>query len=408
MKVLLINKFFFFKGGSERTFFETAGLLKNHGHEVQFFSMHHPQNIDSQYSQFFLSAVDFKRSQNLLNKLKSAGRMLYSCQAKKQLENLIRQEKPDIAHLHNIYHQISPSILHTLKKFHIPVVMTLHDYKLLCPVYTMFYKSRVCETCLGQNFYHCFFKKCCDSSYLSSILTTFEMYLHHYILNIYDLVDAFICPSIFLKEKIVGSTAYKEIYHLPNCIQADSILPSYTWEEKSLVYVGRLSHEKGLSTLLAAVKDLNIRVKIIGDGPIKEELIKKTSQEEIHNIEFLGYLPRQPLLAEIRKAMFVVLPSEWYENNPFAILEAFALGKPVIASHIGGIPELVQNEKTGFTFSPGSADDLRSKIQYLLANTHLLPALGRNARKLIEQHYCPKTYFHKLMQIYTSLGKHET
>jgi glycosyltransferase involved in cell wall biosynthesis len=365
--------------------------------------MCHPQNYNSPYSPYFISRVNFEKSQQLIQKIATAGRMLYSIEAKKNLEALITQEKPDIAHLHNIYHQISPSILHSLKKFKIPVVMTLHDYKMLCPIYTMFHRSLVCEKCKGRAFYNCLFGKCCKNSFSASLLLTLESYFHHRLLRIYDLVDAFICPSFFLKQKIDSALPNKVTFHLPNFISTANILPSTSWERNRLVYIGRLSQEKGLMTLLSAVKDLHINLKIIGEGPIKEKLIEKKNRENIFNVNFSGYLSREKLLTEIRNAMFVTVPSEWYENSPLAILEAFACGKPVIASHIGGIPELVKNDKTGFTFSPRSVDDLRSKILFLYSHPHLINELGNNARNLVEQYYSPEIYLQHLLKIYTSV-----
>lgn len=403
IKVLFINKFFYLKGGAERIFFETARLLQEYGHEIQFFSMRHPQNFDSPYSQYFISYVDFEKSQQVTQKMATACRLLYSIEAKKKLEALIIQEKPDIAHLHNIYHHISPSILHSLKKFKIPVVMTLHDYKMLCPNYSMFHRGLVCEKCNGQTFYHCFLNKCCKNSYSASLLLTLESYFHHRFLCSYDLVDAFICPSFFLKQKIDSTLHSKKLFHLPNFISTADISPGTSGERNRIVYSGRLSEEKGLTTLLSAVKDLDLHLNIIGDGPIKEKLVEKKIRENIFNVTFSGYLPREKLLTEIMKAMFVIVPSEWCENSPLAILEAFACSKPVIASNIGGIPELVKDYKTGFTFSPRSVADLRSKIVFLYSQSHLTTELGNNARNLVERYYNPEIYLQHLLKIYTSV-----
>jgi glycosyltransferase involved in cell wall biosynthesis len=400
VKILFINKFFFLKGGSENSFFETAKLLEKNGHEVAFFSTTHPKNVDSTYSKYFISGVNFEKSDRLTQKVIAAGRILYSFEAKRKLERLVKEEKPELIHLHNIYHQISPSILHTLQHFNVPVVMTLHDYKMVCPVYTLFNKGRICEKCLHKKFYHCLLQKCCKDSYLKSFLATIEMYLHHNILNIYKFIDAFICPSYFLKEKIEALNYHAKVFYVPNFINIHNFVPSYTWTEKTLVYFGRLSQEKGLFTLLSAIKGLGVTCKIIGDGPTRNDLEKKAKHEQIINVVFLGYKPQKELIAEIQKAMFVVLPSEWFENNPFSIIEAFALGKPVLASRIGGIPELVTDFKTGLTFEPGTIDELRNHIQYLSEHSELIVELGKNARRFAEQHFCSEKYFRDLMNIY--------
>ncbi len=199
MKILLVNKFFFRKGGAETSLFKEAKLLKDNGHDVLFFSIAHPDNYNSSYSEYFVSRVDFDKVKTIRQKIMIAGRVLYSIEAKRKIERLIKVEKPDIAHLHNIYHQLSPSILHTLEKYDIPVIMTLHDYKLVCPVYTFLDNNgNICERCKSKRYYWCLLKKCNKGSLSKSFLNTLEMYLHHKILHIYNLVDLFISPSIIL------------------------------------------------------------------------------------------------------------------------------------------------------------------------------------------------------------------
>ncbi|MBD3413070.1 MAG: glycosyltransferase [Candidatus Aminicenantes bacterium] len=405
MKILLVNKFFYLKGGAERAFFDTAELLKRKGHEILSFSMKHPNNKESSFSNYFVSPVDFNQISGFGNKIKAAGRILYSVESQKKISELMEYKRPGLVHLHNIHSQISPSILFAIKKYNLPVVMTLHDYKLACPVYTFFRDQKPCEKCSGQHYYHCLIHKCSKSSYFKSLLNTLEMYLHHQLLHIYGLVDAFICPSRFLYEKI-SETGYQfKSHYLPNFIHFDKYVPSYTWEDKTLVYFGRLSEEKGLSTLCEAAKGLDIKVKIIGDGPLKHDLEKKVSQENIKNIIFTGYQKGRHLYDHIKNSMAAVLPSLWYENNPRMILESFALGKPVIGSRIGGIPELVMDEKTGFTFKPGDAQDLRDKILYLTKNPVRIKQMGRHSRQWAERHFQPEIHFKKLMRIYKTVQK---
>ena len=400
MKILLVNKFFFLKGGAETYFFDTANVLENNGHKVIFFSMALQVNFDSPYSRYFVSRVDFENTSSFTQKIKASGRILYSLEAQKKLEQLVKREKPDIVHLNNVHHQISPSILPTLRKFNLPVVMTLHDYKMVCPVYTMLSKGRICEECKGRKFYHCLFNKCSKNSSLKSFLSTLEMYLHHNILHIYDSVDVFISPSKFLKGKIGEMGFHAKVFHLPNFINIKDLIPSYTWEENTIVYFGRLSHEKGLFTLLSAIEGLEVKCKIIGDGPIMENLEERVKEKALTNVSFLGYKPQKVLRTDIQKSMFTVLPSEWYENNPLAVVESFALGKPVIGSRIGGIPELVEDYKTGLTFKPGNSDDLREKILYLLNNSEKIIEIGKNARRFVEQNFNPNKYYQNIMRIY--------
>jgi len=401
MKILLINKFFYKKGGAEIVFLNTAELLKNHGHQVVFFSMHHDKNESSEYEKYFVSNIDYEKK-GMKNAVMYSLKLLYSFEAKKKLEKLISQERPDVAHLHNIYHQISPSILHSLKKFNIPVVMTLHDLKLSCAQYLMLAKSEVCEACINNTYYHCFLKKCIKDSRLKSLLGTIEMYLHHNILHIYDLVDYFISPSQFLIDKIreMGFRS-KRIILLRNMLSAEEYIPSHSFQEGDIVYVGRLSKEKGLMTLLDAVKEIrNVTLNIVGEGPLKDQVDAKIRKENITNVILCGYKTGDELKNLIKNSLFIVLSSQCYENSPMSILEAFTFGKPVIGSRIGGIPELVMDGKTGLTFEAGSVSDLRSKIQYLLDNPVKIEIMGRNARDLAVREFNSEKYYEKLMAIY--------
>ncbi len=335
MKVLLVNKFFYYKGGDSRVFFDTGSLLEKNGHEPIYFAMEHERNLPSPFTPFFVSNVDLNAGGNLKNQLKTAGRLLYSFEAKRKIAKLIEKEKPDIAHIHNIYHQISPSIIDTLKKSGIPTVMTLHDYKLTCPAYILLQNGQTCESCGNGKYYHVLLNSCIKDSRVKSALNMLEMYLHHKLLHIYEKINILISPSKFLMQKTREMGCNGQIAYLPNFLDALAYKPAYSWQENSIVYFGRLYKEKGVPTLIDAVKGLDIQLKIIGEGPQQQMLREKVSREKIENVHFLGYLQGEELQTNIRKSMFAIIPSTWYENNPKSVLEAFALGKPVIGSRIG-------------------------------------------------------------------------
>lgn len=400
MKILLANKFFYLKGGAEASFFNTANLLEKAGHKVMFFSMQHNQNISSAYERHFVSNVDYGFNK-FKNRINAALRLLYSFEAKKKIERLIKEQKPDIAHLHNIHHQISPSVLHSLKRFKIPIVLTLHDYKMACPSYSMICNEEICWACRDGMYYYCFLKRCSKGSQIKSLLNTVEMYLHHKILRIYKLVDIFISPSRYLKNKLEAMGFRGNIIYLPNFIDSEKIIPRYDWDEKSIVYIGRLSKEKGLFDLIGAVKNIKgITLKIIGEGPLEEGIRNKISIEGIDNVVLLGYKRGEDLRAEIKRSMFIILPSKCLENNPMSIMEGFALGKPAIGSRIGGIPELIRDNVTGLTFEPGNPEDLRMKIEYLASNPDKIIEMGKNARLLVEQELNAERHYEKLIEIY--------
>jgi glycosyltransferase involved in cell wall biosynthesis len=407
MKILLINKYFYLRGGSETLFFNQANLLKNMGHEVCFFSMQHPKNLKDPNENYFLPYVDYDRPGSAQSSLQIAGRLLYSKEAQKRLSTLIQQERPDIAHLHNIHHQISPSILPLLKKNKIPVVMTLHDYKLICPVYTLFREGKICEDCRGKKYFHCTLNRCTKGSFAKSLLNSVEMYLHHSLLHIYRHVDVFISPSGFLANKAAEMGFKSPIRRLPNFMEIKTYSYRSNWEEKAIAFFGRLSPEKGLPVLLQAVQGLDIECRIFGEGPecrLIEDMIRENG---LQNIRIFGHVSREKLNEHLQKVMFVVLPSLWYENYPYAAAEAFAMGKPVVASRIGGLPELVQEDITGLTFEPGDPFDLRQKILHLLENSEKIPAMGKRAREFAEDNLGPEAHYQELLNIYQELIMHK-
>jgi glycosyltransferase involved in cell wall biosynthesis len=400
MKILLVNKYFFPRGGSEASFFEEAAILEKRGHKVVHFAMAHPRNNDSPYSSYFVSRVEFEDSTSWLQKAKAGSRMLYSWQARQRLAALVKAEKPDLAHLHNIYHHISPSILPILKKAKIPVVLTFHDYKFLCPVYTLYRRGRICEECRTGRFVHCLQHKCSKNSYSKSALSSLEMYLHHSVLGIYDLVDCFICPSLHLKNKMTGRIEDRKLFLLPNFITRIFPFSPLPAGGKTIVYFGRLSREKGLPTFLKAIKGLDVRCLIIGEGPERAALEKIIREESLDRVTCLGYLQPKELQAYIMQAAFTVLPSEWYENSPRAVLESYALGRAVVASRLGSLPELVIDDETGLTFEAGNALDLREKIVQLFHDPQKAEKMGRRARTYVQERLGPESHYKSLLEIY--------
>jgi len=404
MKILMINKFFYRKGGSEAYMFDLIGLLKNEGQQIIEFSMQDEKNRPSKFADYFVKNINFSKREGWLKDLKKAWHLLYSCEAKKKLETLVKTEKPDIAHLHNFNFQITPAILSVLKKYKIPVVWTMHDYHLICPNYRLFTQGKICERCKINKFYNCYKYKCIKNSRAMSFLAMLEMYLHKVILRSYDKIDLFISPSKFLAAKVqewgIRPEKIKQLYNFVNLEEfkmADEI-------GEGLIYFGRLSEEKGLLFLLEAMKDLkDINLKLVGDGPQKTELKNFIAANNLSNVQLLGHKNGQELYNLIKNSRLVVLPSIWYENNPLAILEAFALAKPVIGSNLGGIPELVKEKETGFVFKAGDFEDLKAKIKDNYFQIDLIRNMGINARQFIEANCGPNKHYQQLLQIYQSL-----
>ena len=413
LSVLHVNKFHYLKGGSEVVYFQSALVLKNHGHSCLFFSMNYPKNIPCETSDFFVPYIDFNNLKSVKETIQGAARILYYRKSKKLLSKLLDKYHIDIAHLHNTHHQISPSILHEFKKRRIPVVMTLHDYKMVCASYNLLVQERPCEVCVRGNYYKAIIHKCVKDSKYKSILSTIEMYLHHSILDIYDNVNIFISPSSFLKDKLIEMGFNKEIIYLPNFIDMAEFdkfnenIKDVVENEDSIIYFGRLTQGKGLGTLIEAAnlwlvnnRNRKIVFKIIGEGPLKEELQEIVREKSISNVKFLEYMKHEQLFTEIKKSTAVVIPSEWYENNPMAVIEAFALGKPVIGSRIAGIPELVKDNYSGITFEPGNASDLYSKIKFIVENPDKAKEMGKNVNLFVRNELNSEKYYQKLLEIY--------
>jgi len=400
MRVLLINKFHYLKGGSERVYFDTKKVLEQNGHEVVCFSMNDERNLPSAQAEYFVDNVDFGASGDWWNKVK---RYFYYPEAARKLEQLIVKEKPDVAHLHNIYHQLTPSILKPLRKHNIPVVMTLHDYQLICPNYQLFRRGRVCEHCRKHRYYHCALHGCVQNSFLPSVLAGLELFFN-WVFSFYVRgVDLFISPSVFLKEKFVNWGVKKRIEVINNFVDLEKFQANFS-VGAYLVCVGRLSREKGIMTLLRAIRKLpQIRLKLVGDGPMKEIIKNYISKKQVRNVEFVGKKSGAELFDLIRGSSFVVVPSEWYENYPMVVLEAMALGKPVLASNLGGLKEMVEENKTGWFFEAGNIKDLRLKIKNHFNDIETIERLGRNARQAVEQKNCSKVYYEKLIGCYNTV-----
>jgi len=400
MKILLINKFFFSFGGTETAFFQTAKLLQEQRHEVIYFSMAHPKNLESQQSSHFVSQVDFVEMSAWRELLRRIKRIIFGSESRRKLDELLRIEKPDIAHLHNIYHHLSPTIIATLKKHGIPVVLTLHDYKVVCPAYKLFVRGTVCEKCRGRRFYWCVLKKCVQGSRLKSLLCAVEVAYHR---RYYEMVDALVSPSRFLMAKMAEMGFSKHCRYIPNAFSlqdkptlSDAVLPQ-------VVCFGRLVEEKGIHLLIEAMKGVPADCLIIGDGPRKEELHDLASRTPEARIRFMGHQPFPLLEPIVHCAAMVVIPSIWYENNPFSIIESFSMGVPVIAARIGGIPEMVIDQENGLLFTAGSSADLHDKIMLLLKEPELGCELARKAHLHLERHFTPAQHCEKLLALYREL-----
>jgi len=405
----MIDKFYYVKGGAERYMFELAEILKENGHTVIPFSMQSPNNLKTPYEKYFVSYLDFhskSKKEALLIGLRSLSRIFYSLEAQRKLQRLIAETRPDIAHLHMIDHQISPSILPVLRTFKIPVVQTVHTFKLVCPTYRLYHmgKGKICEKCLHGAYWRALLEKCHKNSFFATLLVVLEMYFHK-LLQIYERgIDRFLVPSRFMGQKLIeGKIPKQKIQHLFYTIQVHQY-PYHSNTEPYFIYYGRLSEEKGIMTLLRAMEGGGgLPLRIVGDGPQRGPLEAYVRERGIPNVYFEGNLDGKALFRKVSHARFVVVPSEWYENSPLVVYESFAMGKPVIGAHIGGIPELITHGKDGFLFPPGDVQVLRQWILHLSSHPEILPRMGKCAREKAEREFSPQSHYKILIEIYKEL-----
>ncbi len=396
MKILLINKFHYIQGGADRHYLELADILKEKGHEVIFMSMHYSKNIPCPQNKYFVDYLDFSKVKFNKDFFKKIKTMFWSKQAERNLEQLIKDEEPDIAHLHNIYHQLSPSIINTLKENNIPVVMTAHDYYLVSPLYSLFAKNKIYNP-NKWHYWNIIFNRAIKNSLGASILSSMVNYWHR-IKGYYAKVDLFISPSNFLANHIKRVYPNANIKVLPNFVH--EINKENILEGDYYLYAGRIINEKGVDLVLEAAKSMpNINFEIAGTGP-DEDILK--NQYNLPNVKWLGQLSSDELQNKIGSAIACIIPSRWYENCPLAILESFALGTPVIASHIGGIPEIVRHEYNGLLFDNDNVSSLIEQIEKLNDNMNLRKLLRSNTIISAEK-YSTEDYYMKLVEMYETI-----
>lgn len=395
MRILLANKFFYDHGGPESVLFATRELLAAHGHDVIDFAMHHPANRPSPYAEYFAPYRDLRSIRPSPGTASAALNFIDSREAARCLRRLVRDHRPDVAHLHSINHQLTPSVVRVLRDEGVPVVMTLHDYKLVCPAYTLRAGGAICERCSGGRFYRATTARC--RGLARGMLLSAESYVQHKLLRSYDGVRLFLSPSRFMADKFREMGFRYPVEVLPNpAVSATDAGPRAATAREGFLFVGRIAEEKGVRTLCEAAAHARVDLRIVGDGPALPGLVRFANRA---GIELLGR--RAPAEAQtlMRQARAVVVPSEWYENQPMVVLEAFATGTPVIGARLGGIPELVRDGETGLLHHPGDIADLASKLRWAADHPAEMEAMGERARA-VAAGLAPERHYERLMRIY--------
>lgn len=393
MKILLSNKFYYRRGGDCVCTINLEELLKQNGHEVAIFAMQHPDNLKTPWSKYFPSEVNFKLGTGMLEALL---RPFGTNEVKRKFTALLNDFHPDIVHLNNIHSQLSPVIAEISHQRGIKVVWTLHDYKLLCPRHDCLRNGKtLCEACFSDK-HKVLEYKCMKNSRLASYLSYREAATWNRE-RLENYTGYFICPSRFMAEKMrQGGFDSKKLKTVCNFVDTEKCYrDDYAKRENYYCFMGRLSHEKGIRTLIEAANGLPYKLIVIGGGPLEEEL-KAMAR---NNIEFVGFKQWNDIKDLVGKARFTVVPSECYENNPLSVIEAQCLGTPVLGARIGGIPELIEEGITGMTFESRNKEDLKMKIESMMQQFFDYEAIARKS----QERYNAEVYYQQIMQLCATL-----
>ena len=401
MKILMVNKFLYPRGGSESYMLYLGEHFKKMGHEVEYFGMFDEKNTVGNSAGMYTQNMDFhaKKRERFLYPFK----IIYSSEAKNKILQVIDSFKPDIVHMNNINFQLTPSIIYGIKKRGIPVVQTVHDYQMICPNHLLynFDKNVPCEKCIKESKTNCVKNKCIHGSAVKSILGVIEAQLYS-ILKTYKKVDLFVCPSYFLENKLLSAKKYYrgKTKTIHNFINKEKFSNTNQKEDSYIVYVGRLSKEKGIEHIAGAAKILPQYTFIVaGSGP-DEAMLK-----DIPNIKLAGFLTGDKLTELMGNAKVLLLPSVCYENCPLSILEAHAMGVPVVTMNSGGMAELVKDGVTGTLVNEPTSEGVARKLRETIENEDYYNSLKENCKNEKDSILSVETYCDILMKEYEKLVK---
>ena len=400
MRVLAAHKYYWPKAGAETYLFALERLLTAAGHEVVPFAMAHPSNRPTPWAKHFVSQVEFRGRRDVWGDLGRAARVVYSREARRKMDALLKEAPPRVAHLHNIAHQLSPSILDALAAHQVPIVQTMHDYKLLCPVYTFRSRGETCERCRGGQYWHVVERRCNAGSLPLSATNMVEAYVHAW-RRTYDRVHVFHCPSLFVLAKMLEFGVPRErLAFVPHFVDATAFTPAFGGGRYAF-FAGRLAEEKGVDVLLRAHAQVpGLELVIAGEGPLKAALEASLTGEQSGRVRFAGHLTGAAYDEAWAGASCLVLPSTWYEVRPMVIHEAYARGKPVVSSRLGSIPEIVEDGITGRLVPPGDSAALGEAMRELVDDGPRAEAMGRAGRDLVETVYGPARHLAAMLGVY--------
>lgn len=396
MKILLVNKFLYPKGGAETYVLKLGRILEQHGHVVEYFGLENEKNTVGNRAGAYVSDMDL--TSGVWKNLKAPFRIIYSAQARRKIRMVLDSLQPDVVHLNNIQFHLTPSIILEIRQYarqtgrSVKIIYTAHDYQLICPSHGLFDNQvEICERCLGGNYTHCLRTKCIKNSRAKSFLGMVDAYVWKWS-KAYGYVDQIICCSRFLKTKLDSQQRFRDkTVALHNFV--DAVSHKDVSKEDYVLEFGHLCRDKGTYTLLEVARRMpDVQFVFAGYGEAEEKI------RQIPNARYVGFMTGQELEMLIRKAKISVYPSEWYENCPFSVIESQMYGTPVIGSRMGGIPELIAEGQTGELFQAKNADELEEKIRKLMFTPGLADQYAQAC--LQRQFETPESYYEKLMTIY--------
>lgn len=415
MKILLCNKFFFLNGGIEKYLSELLRQLPLVGHTTIPFSVRYAGSWDSPYRRDFLAPPtisgiahfkDFTRGD--CHWLRLADRSIYSLEARLRLSRLLEKvHGVDIAYLLNTCNYMSPSIIHTLRRRRIPVVVHVGDYHLICPNYLLLRDGKPCTLCTRGDYYHAIQYRCVKNSLPASGVRAIGMYVQRW-LRLYHLVDALVVPCRFMREQLIGGGFPGERIHLLHYPVADTVRHPEPWKKENyILFFGRISYEKGLDTLIRAYQRAAVPVDLVVVGRSydgeRERLESLIAPDRAHGIHFLGFKQGAELARWIGQALFTVVPSRWYDNAPLSIYESMLHETPVLAANIGGIPEQVQEGVTGQLFAPDSVEGLADGLKGMLADREHLIRMGEAGRRFVLENLSLEAHTEQLLVLFETI-----
>ena len=393
MNVLQINIYGFVRGGSDRYFIDVSELLIRNGHKVSYLTSANEKNVvDSAYA---VNGFEIDSPS-----LADIPKFFYSVDARRKLRKLIERERPDVAHLHIYYGQITPSIFSILKEYDIPVVQTLHEYKLLCPVSSMVRNGRSCELCSKGGFWHAAWHRCNRRSLLRSTITALESYSSN-LLGAKYAVDHFMAVSDFVRDKMIEHGMPKTKITTVHNFVRDDVFSDNDNEGRYLLYVGRVEKIKGVGTLIRAMALVTeVDLYVVGTGEAKEELEQEVARIGLTNVKFLGFKSGQELRDLIGGAICIITPSEWFETFGLVLLESFAQSRPVIASRMGGMTEIVTDGVDGLLFDAGNVDQLSDALNWMASHRQQAVEMGKEGQNKARLHFSASKHYAEVMRVY--------